>query len=314
MHTDDFLYRFRSVFAAGRALDKVAYVESHAPKLLIMGNSRADNGFDPRTVGAAAALFEAGQIFNLGLPGADTRVLHGVLQRLEAAGRLGGRGIEYALISLDEALIQRVDTLGQEVFFAPRGAMLQDGQYRDFFRASLHLYGFTDNLRQLREPGTLVRFARALREDVEPVGGAAATHLGYRAGFGGLQNAGAALRQETTAVNPPDAVNVDHFWRILDLLERRGVRVAVVYPPLLNRNVLYATPGRPEARAYAAVVRELKKRNIPILDIGAKPSRPDEFVNAGHLNDKGAQKFSREVGRALHELWHEDVALRQGMR
>lgn len=49
LHSDHFLYRFRSVFAAGRAMDKVRFVESSPPEVLILGNSRADNGFAPHT-------------------------------------------------------------------------------------------------------------------------------------------------------------------------------------------------------------------------------------------------------------------------
>src|ERR1700720_1151671 len=73
LHNDDFLYRYRSVFAVGRAMDKLRYVESQAPAVVIVGNSRVDNAFDPVTVRANLHGIEPGQVFNLGMPGADAR-------------------------------------------------------------------------------------------------------------------------------------------------------------------------------------------------------------------------------------------------
>src|SRR5574337_2155121 len=50
LHSEAFMFRMRSVFAAGRAFDKVLYVEQKAPSLLVLGNSRVDNGIDPTTL------------------------------------------------------------------------------------------------------------------------------------------------------------------------------------------------------------------------------------------------------------------------
>jgi len=55
LHTDGFFYRYRAVFAAGRAMDKLRYVEATVPTLLIVGNSRVDNGFDPGAIADACA-------------------------------------------------------------------------------------------------------------------------------------------------------------------------------------------------------------------------------------------------------------------
>jgi hypothetical protein len=304
LHTDAFLYRYRSVFAAGRALDKVQYVESNRPELLILGNSRADNGFDPVTLQRMLGFRLERAAFNLALPGADARVLDGIVERLDQAGSLGTGGARYAVVSLDEALVQPIDTIGQDIFFASTSGMWADGRYHDLLRASLHLYGYASNLRELREPGSLARFARATFHDVDPVGGAAAAHLGYRAGFGGLQDVQSARLQEVGSLGPPDAVNVEHLWRILDLLQRRGVRVAVVFPPLLNRDVLYLA-GPPLARApYLLIVDELSRRRVPMVALDAGPPRdPAEFSNAGHLNDRGAQRYSKLLGQALSRIW-----------
>lgn len=303
LHTDDFLLKFRSVFAAGRAMDKVVFAEQQRPGLLVLGNSRADNGFDPRTLLANFDPDLPRGAFNLGLPGADMRVLAGIVERLDRRGAFGGDGIRLVVLSLDESLLQQIDTLGQDVYFAGARRLWDAGQHHDAFRATLRMYGYADNLRQLREPAVLTRFARAIHEDVDPVGGGAASHLGYRAGFGGLQDEGAARQQEAGSSVPPSTVNVREFWRTLDLLAARGVQVVVVYPPLLNREVLYLTPERPEAAPYLQLAQELERRGIPqiALDQGARRV-PAEFVNAGHLNDRGAQRYSALLGRALRQL------------
>jgi hypothetical protein len=304
LHTDDFPFRFRSVFAVGRAIDKLQYAERHCPELLILGNSRADNAFDPKTLLAAGTTFRPRSAFNLGLPGADTRVLAGVLDRLVQAGCLRPEGVRQAVIVLDEALLQPVDALGQDVFLADRARMLADGQWHDAFRASLRLYGFSANLRQLREPASLQRLVAALEGSVDPVGGAAEQHLGYRAGFGGLQDAGAAAAQEAGRAAPPSAANIGHFWRILGALQRAGVRVAIVYPPLLGREVLYRTGTRPEAAPYRRLAVELAERGLPVISLDEAAQRiGSEFVNPGHLNDRGAQRYTRLLAQALDRVW-----------
>jgi hypothetical protein len=304
LHTDGFLHRYRSVFAAGRALDKTMHVEAHCPNLLIIGNSRVDNGFDPITVTSGLELPVRQGIFNLGIPGADARVLAGIVDRVDASGCLQVDGVRYVVLSLDEAIVQSIDSLGQEVFFGNVAHMLADGQYLDALRATFRLYGYTTNLRQLREPGTLRRFVRATIGDVEPVGGGAAAHLGYRAGIGSLQDADAALRQEAGSIQSPTAANLRHLWRMLDLFDSRGVRVVVVFPPLLNRDVLYLAKPAPTSSPYLAIVEELRRRDVPLITLDSGPPRdPAEFVNPGHLNDKGAQRYSVLLTQALNGIW-----------
>lgn len=303
LHTDNFLYRYRSVFAAGRTMDKVLYAERHCPGMLIIGNSRADNGFDPRTLGQHLDFSVPSGIFNLGLPGADARVLSGVVQRLDDAGCLTS-GVRYAVISLDEAIVQATDSLGQEVFFASRRDMLTDARYLDAARATLRLWGYSANFRQMREPATAQRFFKASLGSVEPMGGGAALHLGYRAGTGALQDADAALRQEAGSRLPPDANNVRHLYRMLDLLAERAVRVAIVFPPLLNREVLYRTEPTPASAPYLSIAAELRRRQLPMLALQTgEPPRPAEFVNAGHLNDRGAKRHSILLAQELNRTW-----------
>lgn len=303
------------MFAAGRAWDKLAYVQRHCPHVLILGNSRSDNGFDPRTVVRALGGTTQLTAFNLGVPGADAGVMRGVVDRLSDAGCLNPGGIQLAVISLDEALVQPVDTLGQTVFFGNIREMWRDQQYHDAFRAGFRLYGFSANFSQLREPATLQRFVRATLGDVDAVGGGPAAHLGYRAGTGQLQDAQAAMRQAAGSLAPPHPANVAHLWRIIDQLSSRAVMVAVVFPPLLNRDVLYLAPSSAQSAPYLQIASELGQRGIPLISLDTGPPRdPGEFVNAGHLNDKGAQRYSALLGQALQRVWDERSTMAAGQR
>jgi len=106
LHTDGFFYRYRAVFAAGRAMDKLRYVEATVPTLLIVGNSRVDNGFDPGAIADRLGAENRGRMFNFGLPGSDTRTLFGLLTRLDRKGLLGPSRIEAVVIGLDEGYLQ----------------------------------------------------------------------------------------------------------------------------------------------------------------------------------------------------------------
>lgn len=304
LHSDAFLYRYRSVFAVGRAMDKLRYVETHVPRVLIAGNSRIDNAFDPVTLQANLPGTRAGEVFNLGMPGADARALHGVLVRLASQGLLGPGRIGKVVLGLDESFVQSGDSLGYGIFFASRVAMWAEGEYGDLLRSWLRLWGYADNLKELREPAKLERFAAATLKDVEPIGGGASEHFGYRAGFGELQDAAQAARQEAGSLQPPDPRLVRYFWRCLELLAAQGVDVVIAFPPLLNREVLYINPSDARAAPYSHIANELAARGIPMIALDPGGARSaDEFINAGHLNDRGAQRFTRLLARELQRTW-----------
>jgi hypothetical protein len=304
LHTDAFALRYRAVFAAGRAMDKLTYVESTVPGLLIVGNSRVDNGFDPEAIAARLGVAKHGRIFNFGLPGSDTRTLFGLLTRLDRRKLLGPSRIEAVVIGLDEGYLRPADSLGYEVFFADRTTMLASGEYRDLARSLVRLWGFSDNLKELREPAKLERFIQASRSSVEPIGGAAAQFAGYRAGFGGLQDAAQMMMQEAGSKEPPDPTRIDYLKRSLDLLEARGVRVAIVYPPLLNREVLYLAGDDEAAKPYLDVAGQLRARRVSLIGLEPGVRRdPAEFINAGHLNDRGAKRYSALLADSLLALW-----------
>ena len=56
LHNDDFLHRYRSVFAVGRAADKITFVVKTQPTIVFMGNSRVDNGIAPEVVSSSLGL------------------------------------------------------------------------------------------------------------------------------------------------------------------------------------------------------------------------------------------------------------------
>lgn len=313
LHTDGFLFRFRGVFAAGRVMDKLRYVETRSPGILIIGNSRVDNAFDPAAVQAGLPAVSPGDIFNFGMPGADARTLFGILARLDRNGLLGPAKIGKVVIGLDEALLKKNnDELSYGIFYADRQALLRNGEYRDWLRSYLRLWGYSDNLKELHEPAKLESSVRAWTEEVEPRGGGAEAHLGYRAGVGELQRADMLSEQETGWSDPPDPILLGYFRGCLDLLKARNVETALVYLPLLKREPLYLTPSHPAAKPYLEIVRDFDSRSLPVLRLDSGEARnPAEFVNGDHLNDQGAQRFSKVLAERLGRVW---PALAMGKR
>jgi len=305
LHQDSVAQRYRSVFSAGRAIDKIMHVEQHPPKLLLLGNSRVDNDFDPHVIAPLLGMDPRGDVFNLGIPGANMMILHGVLTRLDQAGLLGPGQIEKLVIDLDEISFQAQDSLHLGVFLADRDSLLEEGQYAALFSSWLRLWGYAANLKGLREPGSLQRFIAASLGPVEPWGGATEDNLGYRAGVRNkFQDDQQLRRQHALAAQAPDPAQQRWLWRIIELLETRGVDIAVVYPPLLDRQVSFLGGRGAIARSYQAMAAELSARGIPQLTAGAHgPGNVVDFANAGHLNARGGKKYSRALARELRSVW-----------
>jgi hypothetical protein len=296
LHSEPVLHRYRSVFAVGRAIDKLDYVETHVPHVLFIGNSRVDNGVDPHTFSLALGQ-PASSSFNLGLPGANVIVYQGLVARLDAQGLLGSQGIRTVVLGLDESALQEDNSLGYVGFLADRGALWASGRYLDWFGNMLRLWSYSANLRQLREPEKLLRFVEATSKNIEPVGGGAAEHLGYRAGFGAAQNQDQTAIQEAAAHQPPAAGTEYFLWRAIDRLQARGVAVVVTVPPLRDRPSAFFSPDA-HARPYRALRVRLEQRGVTVLPEAAGYTASD-FINAGHLNDSGAQRYSTLLGRQL---------------
>ncbi len=298
MHSDQLVHQYRAVFAAGRAMDKIVYVEKQSPQILFLGNSRVDNGIDPKTVTQTMRL-KPNSGFNLGVPGANMIIYHGMLTRFAQQGLLGASGIRSVVIGLDESAFQADDSLGYSVFFADRSALLNAAQYRIWLGTWARLWAYSGNLRQLHEPEKLLRFLSASVSEIEPVGGGAAQHLGYRAGFGGGQNQVQLQVQEAGSRQPPDQDVLPFLWLTIDLLKQNGVQVYVTFLPMLNRKPLFLDKVLPEAIPYRNVLSELKVRGVEVLDQPMEVFKHADFINVGHLNDHGAQRFSTALGRQL---------------
>ena len=294
--SDVVVHRYASVFAVGRAMDKQLYLEGHPPVVLALGNSRVDNGIDPAVLRA-----EWGgnvSVFNHGIPGANARVMHGMLERLSRKGSLAS--VKWVLIGLDESFLQADESLGYVYFFGDRASLWAARQYGFWFGSWVRLWSYSDNLRELREPEKALRFVQATLQPLEPVGGAASRFQGYRKGFhGGGQDAGQLARQEASASQHPDPSVVAAFESMLDLLQESGIRVAVTFPPYLHRQNAYLDPS-PARAAFSDTKASLKQRGVIVLDAtDPVPREAVYFVNAGHLNDDGAQIYSTWIARAL---------------
>lgn len=296
LHNEAVIHRYRSVFAVGRAYDKLHFVESVPPQILFVGNSRTDNGIDPNTV---SKNLPAKQLhsFNLGLPGANALVYHGLICRLDGKSLLGRQAINTVVLGLDEGALQDDNSLGYVGFMADRVALWEFGRYQDWLGSHLRLWSYSGNLRQLREPEKALRLIEASFRSLDPVGGAAGAYLGYRAGFGAAQNEVQIMQQEHSAQQPPSPDVVAFLWRAIDLLQSRGVRVIVTIPPLRDRPSSFVDSS-PAAEPYRVLLAGLQQRGVIVLTTPVDFS-PSEFVNAGHLNDRGAQRYSAELGRQL---------------
>lgn len=301
LHSEFVMHRYRAVFAVGRALDKLHYVETHPPGVLFIGNSRVDNGIDPRAVSHALGQ-SASYSFNLGLPGANLLIWHGLVVRLNGQGLLGAQGVHTVVLGLDESALQEDNSLGYVGFLADRSALWASGRYQDWLGSTLRLWSYSANLRQLREPEKALRLIEASTRQVDPVGGSASAHLGYRAGFGAAQNQTQIVQQENAAQQPPAPEVVAFLWRTLDILQAQGVRVFVTFPPLRDRPSAFFDSG-PTAAPYRALRTNLQRRGVTLLP-APTGYVSSEFVNAGHLNNAGAQRYSAELGR---QLWAQGV-------
>lgn len=304
LHQDAIVQRYRAVFGAARAVDKIAHIKAQPPKLLLLGNSRIDNDFNPRIIAPILGLDPDREVFNLGIPGANMMGLHGALSKLDRAGLLGPGRIEQLVIGLDEISFQPQDILNLGVFLADRDSLMEEGQYAALFSSWLRLWGYANNIKGLREPGSLQRFIEASRGPLEPWGGAVADNLGYRAGVRNkFQNDDQLRRQRVLAAQAPAPAQQRWLWRIIDLLDAREVQLAVVYPPLLDRQVSFLSGSGRIADSYHAMAAELSARGIPQLTAGALgPRDVRDFANPGHLNARGGSKYSRALARELRTL------------
>lgn len=298
LHTDSFLYRYRSVFAAGRAMDKLLALEANPSAVIALGNSRVDNGFHPDVLQQEAGL----KAFNLGLPGAEACNMEGVVARLAARDSLGQGRIERVLFGLDEGFLQRTGGLGYEVFFDEPARLLDHGRYRDWLRSRIRLWGYTDSLRTLQEPAKLLRFIEASTGEVESWGGAARENSGFRAADEVTnQDAAQVARQNADTRHPPPEPEVlECLWATIEQLQASNVAVNVfLTPSLRGTNPFAGEAGGPDS-PYARIKNELVARGVAMLEFDVDDMLEGEFfANPGHLNRAGAVQFTSRLAAML---------------
>lgn len=300
LHSDDFLHRFRAVFAAGRAMDKILTVTDHPPELLVLGNSRVDNGIEPGVMEETLTL----DTFNLGVPGADACNLAGIVQRLDKAGVWGGNGVRQALFGLDEGLFQRTSGLGYAVYFDDRSTLLAQGRIREWIGSWVLLYGYNDSLRTLQEPEKFLRFLRAFSGKVESWGGSARASDGFRAADEVANQASDEFGHQppTNAPPPPDKAQVACLAASLDLLQQRGVQVFAFPTPALDRPSLLSRHAPGWSKNHGAVSALLSARSIALVDPDFSHLRvASNFANPGHLNRLGAGRYSRLLAETMDQ-------------
>jgi len=298
LHNDDFLHRYRSVFAVGRAADKITHVVKMQPNIVFMGNSRVDNGIMPEVVSATLNL-RRGDVFNLGIPGQDSRVLSGVVHELERRGALSAVQLQCVMIGLDATLFYPVDNLNYAVFFADRWDMAVAGEYRDLFSSVFRLWGFSPNLKGLREPARFQDFIAATLTDRDPWGGSVQDNLGFRAKQERLTP---AQVNEVPDQEAPEALTIrarTYLLTALDRLLARGISVGVFFTPQYRRSNEFEWNG-PDNDTFKQLLADIQARGVALIhvaDMGTYGA--DLFSNPGHLNEAGARRYSTALGQAM---------------
>ena len=301
LHTDWFLYQYRAVFAAGRAMDKILVAENSPPRILVLGNSRVDNGVIPTLISAKSGY----TAFNLGIPGAEACNLYGVTQRLGRNGVFGEGKVKQVLLGLDESFLQPSPGLGFPVFFDDRKRLWIQGRYLDWGKSWLRLWGYADSLKTLQEPAKLLRFLAATNGNVEPWGGSARDNLGHRAADDvQAQDVGQVSLQEAASEAPPDPRIVECLWATVEQIQAHGVEIKIFFPPVLNRLNSFAAKAMTSAAPYQLLNAEFAAHGLTVIEVDADAlRRPEYFANAGHLNRRGAELYTTMIGERLQQRY-----------
>lgn len=295
LHNEDFLHRYRSVFAVGRAADKIEYAAQVQPGIIFLGNSRVDNGIAPKVVASTLGV-QKEEVFNLGIPGMNTRVLYGVIRKLEQRKALAPKITRCVLIGMDSTLLTTEDTLNYSVFLADRFKMLKYEEYRPLLASIFRMWGFATNLKGLREPAKLRDFFAATLSDRDPWGGNVHDNLGFRAKKEKLDNRKTIpdfdVGEKTT---PFPKVSVRYLLDTVDLLQARGVKVGIFFPPQFAHTNIFERNDNLSPSA-TNLLAAFKSRNIGIYSVVSAGEFPAQlYANPGHLNEDGAIRYSRAL-------------------
>lgn len=92
-------------------------------------------------------------------------------------------------------------------------------------------------------------------------------------------------------------LEISRLRAIVDLCRRKGIRIVLIAPPV-NERYFDEIPENFRIR-YDELKREFEGRGVEVWDYSLFPMEDSEFLNADHLNDAGARRFSRVVARLL---------------
>jgi len=268
------------------------------PAIVFMGNSRVDNGISPEVVSSTLNMNQ-GEVFNLGIPGQNTRVLSGVVRELEHRGALSAVQLQCVMIGLDATLFYPVDSLNYSIFLADRWEMAAAGEYRDLFSSVFRLWGFSPNLKGLREPARIQGFIAATLTDREPWGGSVRDNLGFRAKQERLTSAQIKAVPDQGTPETLDIQARAYLLAAIDRLVARGISVGVFFTPQYRRSNGFEWSGS-DNDTYRQLLADIQTRGVALVHVADMDTYgADLFANPGHLNEEGARRYSTALAQAM---------------
>jgi len=302
-HQDEIVQKYRSVFAAGRLMDKIDYINNYKPKLIVAGNSRIDNGIDPMTAKNLISS-DSVDIFNLGIPGSNMRVIQGVTNYITANNNPLNSVSDHILIGLDPGLFILEEQLGYSIFFGDRKEMWNQQDFHWLLASIFRLWGFSPNLKGLREPDKLQKFIKASFSQVEAWGGDVTTNKGFRAEEGILSVKEQHNTEDFKNTMVLDNRAINYFMKIINDLKNQDIEVAIFYPLVYKNGKVIPVSELFEPDDLQLITDFLKKKNIRFIsDIETDDFTFNDFFNPGHFNSKGAEKFTRKLITRLMNEW-----------
>ncbi len=96
-----------------------------------------------------------------------------------------------------------------------------------------------------------------------------------------------------------DARAKRYLDRLVQLTRSRGIKLTMFSAPVYHQNGMYKNYDK-AARAY--VVAYCREQNIPYLDFSDADFSPKEFRDYGHLNGRGALRFTAMLADSLTQV------------
>lgn len=299
LHMTPWMQRYRAVFASGRLIDKLMYVSEVSPQLIVIGNSRIDNGIDPTVIAAELSIARQ-EVFNLGIPGANTRVIQGATHWLLERNSLSN---SHVLLGLDPSLFSLNEELGYSVFVLDKSQAWQLGDYAAWRDSWFRLWGFANNLKGLREPQKMIQWFQASTGELAAWGGELNTNQGFRAKQGVLSEAQQQAVSSELATTPLDVTAYQYFISAIKEWRDHDVAISVFFPVVFaNGEVISVQQGFTEFD-FKRLKTDLSRLGVRFLNSPKAASYgAEDFFNPGHLNVTGAEKYSQWLAQEYETL------------